>query len=201
MRLKLFLLFLAILAAGCDTGLLPTGPGATSAPKYLLSSDMHGNSRSEGAFHCGHGMQHHYSEMYINRDTGGVLSFFDGTLSVPPHSINESKLIWAKTYMFHGPPPEPRNSGRDQRVFKQYFEFGPSETTFDPPAQLTLSYCQMPPVDVETLVLRYFNEETQTWEFAGFMTHNPGTKSFSGPIYHFSRYTLSANGQVIQPRR
>ncbi len=133
-------------------------------------------------------MAQRYNEMFIPQEEGGRLTFGNGSLYIPPNSIDASKVIWSQTYMVRG------------NLLKNIYDFGPSGTTFNPPAELTLSYCNMGPVMPASLTLMLFNEETGEWEPAAHMTHDPATHTFTGPIYHFSRYSLSGNGQVLRPK-
>jgi len=152
-------------------------------------SDDDGAQFSASDFGKGHGMGNRYSETYIDRTSGGTLSFNNGELTIPPDSIDASKLIWAETY----------NLQRGD-FLKRIFIFGPSGTVFSPAATLTLSYCDMGDMLPDTIKLMLYNNQTGEWEIASHMVNNPENQTFSGPIQHFSRYSLSGNGQILQPK-
>ena len=196
-----------LLCTGCETDLFPTEPAAVSAGDFVNESSSIGSKTAPMLFEQnpyignsrhGHPMNHFLNQQYIDRDAGGVLNFFGGNLSIPADSIDSSKVVWARIFAmrghFHHPPPPPD----EKPIFRNIYDFGPSGTTFDVPATLTVNYRCMPPIDGDTLVLTYYNEDTQRWEIVSTMTHDPANKSFSGYINHFSRYSLSANGQVLQ---
>lgn len=147
-------------------------------------ADMHSGSDSL----CDQGMGSHYSEAFVSVDSGGILTFFNGNLSIAPESIAQDMTIWARIYRLnrHG-------------FFKRIYNFGPSGTTFDPEAILTLSYSELGPLYPNTLELKVFNETTGFWDVASHMVNHPESKCFVGPIEHFSRYSLSGNGQVLAP--
>ena len=204
MRTTLSILMVLLLGAaaigwvGCESGDDLTGPeygmrNQAMEPGRLTAVDRF-SSRS-GRFDPGPpfpgrgGMGGHYVETVISRDSGGTLEFWNGTLEISPGSIDATKTIWARTYSL---------SRGD--FFKKIYEFGPSGTTFDPPAILTLSYCDLGPLLPNVIKLRVFNEETQQWEVASTMVNDPASKTFTGPIEHFSRYSLSGNGQVLRPK-
>jgi hypothetical protein len=179
--------------AGCESGMDLTAPKETESELNIQAHNSHSQSKTDfdPSFigHRENGMPGHYSETYISRENGGILEFRSGTLEVHPRSIDESKTIGARTY-----------SLQQRDFFKKIYEFDPSGTTFDPPAILTLSYCDLGPTVPETIVLRVFNDETNQWEVASFMVNDPINQTFTGNIQHFSRYSLSGNGQVLRPQ-
>ena len=182
--IRSLMLIFVFLMAGCDN--LPAGP--------LNYESMTQNSRMATGRNADFnplgdcGMGNHYSEAFITHDSGGMLQFNGGFLSVPPDSIDEDKVIWARIY---------RLSGRN--IFRRIYEFGPSGTGFSPAAMLTLSYRDMGPLMPNTVVLKVYNEQTHTWEVAGHMTNDTANQRFVGTIEHFSRYSLSGNGQILYP--
>ncbi len=134
------------------------------------------------------GMGNHYSETFISVEQGGTLEFFNGNLMVLPRALSADTTIWARIFRLnrHG-------------FFKRIYEFGPSGTTFDPDAMLTLYYGDLGPLMPNSLELKVYNESTGRWDVAGHMINHPESRSFVGPIEHFSRYSLSGNGQVLAP--
>lgn len=178
---------------GCDYQNTMTGPEtkvsyppdahirqiAISPPSETYSRCVSGNNR----------IPHNYFETLITVEQGGTLNFRNGQLQVPPFSIDETKVIGARTYSLH-----------QGDFFKKIYEFEPSGTQFDPDAMLVLHYCDLGPFVPDTLILRVFNENTQQWEIATYMVNDPDARTFSGPIEHFSRYSLSGNRQILEPQ-
>ncbi|MBN2056752.1 hypothetical protein JW905_17625 [bacterium] len=185
------------IVAGCDRGASPTAP-EMGEPSAAMLAGMDGRGIGTGSAigsevsRGGFGMASRYVETFIDRATGGTLNFHQGRLLVPPLSIDQSALLWARTYMVQG--------WGYGNILKHIYEFGPSGTTFDPPATLVLSYCDMGPIMPDSLDLMYFNEATGAWELASHMIHDPAARTFTGPISHFSRYSLAANGQTLRPQ-
>lgn len=183
---------------GCESNNDITGPpdpdsryqtGHAGRLQVVDSVTMHSGRNRSNPFNDGSGMGGHYAETEISWENGGTLSFWNGSLEISPESIDQTKVIWARTYSL---------SRGD--FFKKIYDFGPSGTTFNPPATLTLSYCDLGPLPPNILKLRVFNEATQQWEIAGYMVNNPEEKTFTGPIEHFSRYSLSGNSQTLRPK-
>jgi hypothetical protein len=178
---------------GCDYQTTMTGPDtkashipdthirqlAGSHPSGTYSRYVSGNNH----------IPHNYFETLITVEQGGTLTFRNGQLQVLPFSIDETKVIGARTYSLH-----------QGDFFKKIYEFEPSGTHFDPDAVLVLRYCDLGPYVPETLVLRVFNENTQQWEIASYMVNDPDARTFTGPIEHFSRYSLSGNRQILEPQ-
>lgn len=189
----LSLMLVAVFWAGCESGMDLTAPKESTLEQAIQAQNPSSRSKTENGssknINRESGIPGHYSEAFISRENGGILEFRSGTLEVQPQSIDESKIISARTFSL------------EQRNFlKKIYEFDPSGTTFDPPAILTLSYCDLGPIIPETIVLRVFNDETNQWEIASFMVNDPINRTFTGSIQHFSRYSLSANGQVLRPQ-
>lgn len=201
-------LLAAFIWAGCDTGNEITGPEKSgvedSGACFVNSWNPEAGRLPETGLPCIHpgdhggssadmsrenGMMGQYVEALITREDGGSLSFRNGRLDIPPMSIDATKVIGARTY-----------SLEQGNFFKKIYEFEPSGTTFDPPATLTLNYCDLGPIMPESIVLRVFNENTNQWEIASTMVNDPQAKTFTGTIEHFSRYSLSGNGQVLRPQ-
>ncbi|MBN1295142.1 hypothetical protein JXA80_00080 [bacterium] len=183
-----------ILGIGCESGDDITGLSPTIADGLDIAgpgqgAEADGDRGFERAAMRDSGMGGHNADALITKESGGTLVFWNGRLTVLPGSIDETKVVTARTY-----------SLQRHDFFKKIYEFGPSGTTFDPDAELVLTYCDLGPLVPDTLVLRVFNEQTQEWEPAGHMTNHPSTRTFSGPISHFSRYSLSGNGQVLRPQ-
>ncbi len=182
-----------LLWTGCDSGMDLTGPdeartGVHSRSGIARFDSENGGSRSASIALMG-GMPGHYFETLITREAGGTLLFKNGRLDIEPMSIDATKVVGARTY-----------SLQQRDFFKRVYEFDPSGTTFNPPARLTLNYCDLGPVVPDTVVLRVFNEQTNEWEIASYMVNDPVNRTFTGTIEHFSRYSLSGNGQVLRPQ-
>lgn len=179
-----------LMLSGCGPGVDPTGPSGMEQVSIRPSGwSGGGNFGSSAGKHMENGMQGHYSSALITRELGGTLNFRNGALIIPPMSIDETKVIGARTYSLeHGD------------FFKKIYEFDPSGTTFDPPATLILNYCDLGPIVPESIILRVFNDHTGQWEIASMMVNDPVNRTFTGYIEHFSRYSLSGNGQVLQPK-
>lgn len=186
--------FFLLCWVGCESGLEPTGPGDTGMEKISdlqlqsIRDDVSDINTATTLTH-GQGIPGQYSEALIVHETGGLLNFRNGSLEVLPFSIDETKVIAAHTY-----------SLQKGDFFKKVFEFEPSGTTFDPPAILTLNYCDLGPIVPETILLRVYNEDTGQWEIASHMTNDSEARTYTGAIRHFSRYSLSGNGQVLRPQ-
>ncbi len=177
-RQAVFLCMIVLAMTACQPDTSLTGPDADGGSFQSSST-----SRMDG------GMGNRYTELYIPQSSGGTLVFNNGELFIPANSIDGSKLIWAEAYSL--------NRGD---FFKRIFEFGPSGTTFSPAATLTLYYCEMGDLMPNSIRLMLYNEASGEWEIASHMINDPQAKSFSGPIEHFSRYSLSGNGQVLEPK-
>ena len=186
---------------GCESGEYFTGPDP-SIPGSEISGELvnssfdsldnpgSGETKKGDKNRFGHGgMGGHYDEAIVTRTNGGVLEFWNGSLTVLPGSIDETKTIWARTY-----------SLSQGDFFKKVYEFGPSGTEFDPDAILVLSYCDLGPLPPNVIKLRVFNEITQQWEVTSTMVNDPESKTFTGPIEHFSKYSLSGNRQGLQQK-
>ncbi|MCD4654858.1 hypothetical protein K8T06_13105 [bacterium] len=171
----LILIMTAVLWIGCESDTTITGLETST------------NSKSSRSKH--QGMGGNFAEGLITIESGGVMIFKNGNLQVQPHSIDETKIVWVVTY----------NMTRGN-FFKKIYEFGPSGTIFNPPAILTLNYCDLGPLMPDTIDLLVFNETNNQWEVASHMVNDPSSKTFTGPIDHFSRYSLSGNGQVLKPK-
>lgn len=188
------LLVIIVLVSACDVSQFATAPELSGEPSSARTLGIQGRSKIDpqaiGPIE-NHDMRSIYRELYIDRSAGGTFQFANGRLDIQPNSINQSAVIWARTYFVKG-------SGLGTLI-KNIYEFGPSGTTFTPAAILTLSYCNLGPIMPDSLDLMYYNEETGQWELAAHMVHDPTTRTFSGPISHFSRYSLSGNGQTLLP--
>ena len=185
--IKIMLMILGVaIFWGCEDSSLPTGPMARLKAGGIGLAGGSGMDIPQIGNRQYWPMHYDQTEVYIPQDQGGSLVFKRGRLDVLPNSIGESSTIWVQTRFLSG------------NILKNIYEFGPTGTTFDPPATLVLTYCNMHSFDQDTLTLSYFNEETGRWEIVTTMTHDPSTRSFYGPITHFSRYSLSANGQILQ---
>lgn len=183
--IKSFCLLTAVVVYLSGCGFLPTEP---ENPDMKTRSIGQPDQQKMYSARTGHGMYDHYSEAFIARETGGTLQFYGGELEVLPESIDTGKVIWSRAY---------RLCRMD--FFKRIYEFGPSGTSFSPEATLILYYNDLGPLMPNTIELKVFNEMTQAWEVAGHMTNDTIHKRFIGPISHFSRYSLSGNGQILYP--
>ncbi|MBI2566468.1 MAG: hypothetical protein HYV63_05495 [Candidatus Schekmanbacteria bacterium] len=127
------------------------------------------------------------SQTLISAASGGVFSFRAGTLTVRAGSIPADTVIQGTV----------RVTQCD--VFRNEYEFAPSGLRFDPPATLALSYGMMSGADLDTVTLMLFDEQTGEWVVAAEMARDPSGHRYVGEISHFSRYSLSANGQSARP--
>jgi len=186
----LIFILIAIFWAGCESDTILTAPDRSSSSDTAITAAVGDRGMRSSDFRSrNQGMGGHFAEVLITTESGGVMNFRNGDLQVQPHSIDETKMVWVTTYsMVRG------------NFFKKIYDFGPSGTVFDPPAILTLNYCDLGPLMPDSLDLLVFNETSNQWEVASNMVNNPSEKSFSGPISHFSRYSLSGNGQVLKPK-
>ncbi len=192
MKKRLFftgILTLSFLAFfGCEFFENPSGPSGHDMPDGVSVGDLGGpgGGAADQGPHMGKMSGQRY-QTFISREYGGLLDFDRGRLDIPANSINQSQMIWARNYFMRG------------NILKTIYEFGPSGTVFDPSAELTLSYKHLGSIEPDSITLMLYNEETGEWEAASEMTHNPANRSFTGSIQHFSRYSLSANGQKLEP--
>ncbi len=117
---------------------------------------------------------------------GGTLEFHSGSLEIPPGSLEQDTEIAVQV------------SVTQCDITRNEYEFSPSGTRFNPPATLRLSYGMMGSIDVQSLLLLLYDEGLEKWVVAANMVQESGHHRYSGPIEHFSRYSLSANGQTTK---
>ena len=82
------------------------------------------------------------------------------------------------------PPAEPPE---DYHILKS-FNFDPDGAEFDPGITVTISFDPSDVAEGETLVLAFYNETTDEWEFISGTDNGDGTATFF--LTHFSAYSL-----------
>ena len=126
----------------------------------------------------------------VDPNEGGTVTTDIGvSIEIPGGSLSEAVNIQIGTYD-EVPPGAPELAGI------LYF-FGPSGTTFDPPATITVPYDpELLPqeFDPTDLVLLIYSEIDGTWEEALNSTVNTDAKTVSGQTTHFSGF---AAGQLL----
>jgi len=85
------------------------------------------------------------------------------------------------------PIAPPADAPEDYHILKS-FNFDPDGAEFDPGITITISFDASAVADGETVVLAFYNETNDEWEFVEGTDNGDGTASFI--ITHFSAYSL-----------
>lgn len=112
----------------------------------------------------------------VQKNQGATLTSGDATLTVVPGSMKSTTTIWM----------QPDNASG----FVQFI-FGPSGTTFNPAATLTISAAKanIDPSQRNNLRIAGASDNADDWVVVG-GTYDPATDTVTASISHFSRYAL-----------
>lgn len=165
----LLLIIGLVLFAGCSQS--PTGTTDNSDVRVLSRVPADG-----AAFK----VLSYYTEQVISAKDGGHLQLYDVTLDVPPGAVDSDTLFSI------GIP--------DISVF--YNEFGTSGLVFNVPVTVTMSFrdADLSGVDVSTIRIAYFNEESGTFEDVDCRVDYEN-RIVTAKLYHFSAYGLISDEQ------
>jgi hypothetical protein len=122
------------------------------------------------------------------------------TLTIPKDTIGTNKDGTPLTSISIDPmtPPPPPPGGN---VIGLAYDFQPDGATFAPPIHVTFTYnpADIPAgVDIEDLVLAFYDVSTGTWIQLENITIDPVTHQISGDISHFTAYAV-VNFAVAAP--
>jgi hypothetical protein len=149
---------------------LPIGPGA-AAPSFVEVNGVKLVTLQPGRSLAPAGALER-----VTKKLGTVLTSGDATFTVPPGAVKNTTQIWMQ--------PD------DVSGFMQ-FTFGPSGTTFNPAATLTISAVKanLEPSQKNRLRIAGASDNADNWTIVGGV-YDPATDTVTASISHFSRYAL-----------